>query len=89
MNKVIMLFGLSLIERDLGFYLSNEVISAKVGKGLGDLKSQYVKMVAPNAMDLVEGFGIDPVYAPIATDYEEFNKNPITPAGELGPLPML
>jgi len=87
MENVIMVFGFSLIERDLGWYLSNGVINAEAGKGLSDVRSKYVKNMAPNASDLIDGFGIESVYAPIATDYEEYNSKPNF--GEHGPLPKL
>jgi len=87
MGNVIMVYGLGLIEKNLGWYLSNGVVGLDAGKGFGDIKSQYVKMVAPNCDDLIDGFMIDNIYSPIATDYEEYNKTPNY--GEHGPVPKL
>lgn len=87
MDTVLMIYGLDLIYRDLGWFLSQGVLNNTVGMNLGDVRSHYVKMISANVNDLIDGFAIDPIYSPIATDYETFNatKN----EGELGPAPRL
>jgi acyl-CoA oxidase len=87
MEKVAMLFGLSLIQEDLSWYLANGVVSKEAGKTFADVMSEIVKDVAPNAIDICDGFGIENHHAPIGGDYEEYNSKPMN--GELGPLPRL
>jgi acyl-CoA oxidase len=87
MEKVAMLYGLSLIKEDLSWYLANGVVSKEAGKTFADVMSEIVKDVAPNAIDICDGFGIENHHAPIGGDYEEYNSKPMN--GELGPLPRL
>lgn len=87
MEKVAMLYGLSLVGENLDWYLAHGVVGREAGKRFADVMSEVVKDVAPNAIDICDGFKIDNIHAPIATDYEEYNSKPNN--GELGPLPRL
>jgi len=87
MEKIVILYGLTLIEKDLSWYMMNNVISEKAASELNNVRSKYVKEIALNTTDIVDGFDINPVYAPIAEDYLKYNET--TNNGELGPKPRL
>jgi acyl-CoA oxidase len=54
------IFGLSLIEDNLGWYLMNGRISPQRARTLGDYINRLLARVRPHALDLVDAFGYEP-----------------------------
>jgi len=67
--------------------MANGLINAEAGKNFLEVRNNYVKQIAPNVNNLIDGFQIPEAYAPIAGDYEDYNSRPNF--GELGPAPKL
>ncbi|WP_010535330.1 acyl-CoA dehydrogenase [Brachybacterium squillarum] len=67
------LFGLTLIEDDLAWYLLNGLISTQRGRQISSDLHRLLWRLRPHALDLVEAFDIRPghVRAPIALGAEE------------------
>ncbi|MGK9149031.1 acyl-CoA dehydrogenase family protein [Plantibacter flavus] len=66
------LFGLSLIEKHLSWYLINGRLSPQRGQAVGAYVDRLIARLRPHALDLVEAFGFAPehVRAPIASGQE-------------------
>ncbi|MBO0907190.1 acyl-CoA dehydrogenase [Arthrobacter sunyaminii] len=54
------LFGLSLIEKNLGWYLMNGRLSAQRARTLGPYINRLLAKIRPHAVDLVDSFGYGP-----------------------------
>ncbi|WP_426225910.1 acyl-CoA dehydrogenase [Pseudarthrobacter sp. DSP2-3-2b1] len=67
------LFGLSLIEKNLAWYLMNGRLSMQRARTVGDYINRLLAKIRPHALDLVEafGYGEDHVRAEIATGAEK------------------
>ena len=67
------LFGLSLIEKNLSWYLMNGRLSMQRGRTVGEYINRLLVKIRPHALDLVEafGYGDDHVRAAIATGAEK------------------
>jgi acyl-CoA oxidase len=67
------LFGLSLIEKNLSWYLMNGRLSMQRGRTVGEYINRLLVKIRPHALDLVDafGYGDDHVRAAIATGAEE------------------
>lgn len=67
------LFGLSLIEKNLSWYLMNGRLSMQRGRTVGEYINRLLVKIRPHALDLVEafGYGDDHVRAAVATDAEK------------------
>lgn len=67
------LFGLSLIEKNLAWYLMNGRLSMQRARTVGDYINRLLVKIRPHALDLVEafGYGDDHVRAAIATGAEK------------------
>lgn len=78
MEKVFLLFGLEIIQRDLSFYLMNGVVSKEAGKKLTPTRHAIIKVVADKSGDLLDCLCIPKhaLYAPIAGDYVKYNASP-------------
>jgi len=87
MDRLVVLYGLGIIEENLGWYIFNGVVSPATGKRLGDVKSAVVKQLSPSINGILDSFKLGDTYAPIAEDYLEYNSKPNN--GELGPKPRL
>ncbi|MFP5366268.1 MAG: acyl-CoA dehydrogenase, partial [Actinomycetes bacterium] len=63
------LFGLSLIEKNLSWYLMNGRLSMQRGRTVGEYINRLLVKIRPHALDLVDAFGYsgDHVRAAIAT----------------------
>jgi len=74
------LFGVYLLNKDIGWFLVSESISTVAAKNLNATYKQLIKQFHPYALDLVNSFGIPEhlLTAPVAQDYVEFNKLPWT-----------
>ncbi|HXH35883.1 MAG TPA: acyl-CoA dehydrogenase [Plantibacter sp.] len=66
------LFGLSLIEKHLAWYLINGRLSPQRGQAVSAYVDRLIARLRPHALDLVEAFGFAPehVRAPIASGQE-------------------
>lgn len=67
------LFGLSLIEKNLSWYLMNGRLSMQRGRTVGEYINRLLVKIRPHALDLVEafGYGEDHVRAAVATGAEK------------------
>lgn len=67
------LFGLSLIEKNLAWYLMNGRLSMQRGRTVGGYINRLLTKIRPHALDLVDAFGYGPehVRAAIATGAEK------------------
>ena len=67
------LFGLSLIEKNLSWYLMNGRLSMQRGRTVGDYINRLLAKIRPHALDLVDAFGYGPEHlrAAIATGAEQ------------------
>ena len=67
------LFGLSLIEKNLSWYLMNGRLSMQRGRTVGEYINRLLVKIRPHALDLVDafGYGEDHVRASIATGAEK------------------
>lgn len=67
------LFGLSLIEKNLAWYLMNGRLSMQRGRTVGDYINRLLIKIRPHAVDLVDAFGYGPehIRAAIATGAEK------------------
>ncbi|MDQ0732223.1 acyl-CoA dehydrogenase family protein [Arthrobacter sp. B1I2] len=67
------LFGLSLIEKNLSWYLMNGRLSMQRARTVGGYINRLLEKIRPHAMDLVDafGYGEDHVRAAIATGAEK------------------
>jgi len=66
------LFGLSLVEKNLGWYLMNGRLSAQRARTVGPYLNRLLHRLRPHAQDLVDAFGYGPgqLRAAIATGAE-------------------
>ncbi|NUP74563.1 MAG: acyl-CoA dehydrogenase [Sinomonas sp.] len=66
------LFGLTLIEKHLSWYLMNGRLSMQRGRTVGEYINRLLARLRPHALDLVEAFGYGPEHlrAPIGTGAE-------------------
>jgi acyl-CoA oxidase len=87
MERLVVLYGLGIVEQNLAWYLFNGAVSPALAKTLADVRSGVVKSLAPYANAILEGFKVGDTNAPIAGDYLEYNSKPNN--GELGPAPRL
>jgi acyl-CoA oxidase len=71
------LFGLSLVERDLAWYLVNGRLSAQRARTLTSYIDRLVRRLRPHAQDLVDAFGYGPGHlrAEIATGNEKVRQD--------------
>ena len=78
MTKVFRLFGVEILTRDLGWYLTYKVISRVALAGLPATRKTLIKEVALRSTDLLDCMNIPKhaLYAPIAADYVKYNASP-------------
>ncbi|WOO83992.1 Putative acyl-coenzyme A oxidase 32, peroxisomal [Vanrija pseudolonga] len=76
LTKIARVHGLAVIERELGWLVTNGLIPPKLGATVEGRLSADVAILAPDAIPLVDGFGIPEglLYAPIAIDWERYNE---------------
>ena len=67
------LFGLSLIEKNLSWYLMNGRLSMQRARTVGEYINRLLVKIRPHALDLVDAFGYGPEHlrASIATGAEK------------------
>ncbi|MEW9872978.1 acyl-CoA dehydrogenase [Arthrobacter sp. HS15c] len=71
------LFGLSLIEKNLAWYLMNGRLSMQRGRTVGEYINRLLVKIRPHAVDLVDAFGYGPdhIRAAIATGAEKVRQD--------------
>lgn len=71
------LFGLSLIEKNLSWYLMNGRLSMQRARTVGDYINRLLVKIRPHALDLVDAFGYGPDHlrAAIATGAEKVRQD--------------
>ena len=69
------LYSLDVLERNLGWYLASEILPVQEGAGVNSEAAKLCKDLAPQALPLVESFGITDTMlsAPIALDWIQYN----------------
>ncbi|GMK57862.1 hypothetical protein CspeluHIS016_0406960 [Cutaneotrichosporon spelunceum] len=74
--RIASVHGLAVVERELGYLVTHGLVSHDVAANVEDALSTAVADLAPDALSLVEGFGISEelLYAPIAIDWERYNE---------------
>ena len=77
LNLIARLFMISCIEKDLSWYLINDLITTEQAAELLNESKRLCRELGPESMDLVSGFGIPAhvLSAPIAQDWIEFNQH--------------
>ena len=67
------LFGLGLIEKNLGWYLMHGRLSSQRARTIGEYINRLLAKIRPHAMDLVDAFGYGPEHlrAAVATGAEK------------------
>ncbi len=76
LSDLITLSALDWIEKDLGWFLSKKIFSANMGQKVVHDAQSLCRKVAPNALILIDAFGIPEHmrHAPIAGDWVSYNK---------------
>lgn len=79
LTKICQLFTLGCIQRDIGWYLCNDLISKQHGLDLDQLLAALcgVEGLGEDVLELVDAFGIpdEVISAPIAMDWVAFNES--------------
>lgn len=76
LHKIIRLHCISLIKKDISFYLVNNLISSAAALDLESSYQSAVKGLVPHINDILEGFNLPQIpqlWGPIARDYQKFN----------------
>ncbi|KAK9829677.1 hypothetical protein WJX72_007299 [[Myrmecia] bisecta] len=70
------LYALRRLELDLGWFLTEGMLSVALGKAVPGLIRELCKELAPVSQQIIEAFGIPDhlIAAPIAADWTEYNK---------------
>lgn len=76
LKPVVALYALKVIETNLGWYMSEGLLSTEVGRAVPQHIRDICKQLAPSAQRLCESFGIPDhlIAAPIATNWVDYNK---------------
>jgi acyl-CoA oxidase len=76
LTHVCFTYALSIVERDLGWYCANAILSANAAAQVVTLSQDAVRDMAPDVMGLLDGFDIpaELIHAPIALDWERYNE---------------
>lgn len=75
MNKVFQLHMLSTLERDLAWFMENDVLTPAQGEEVLNLNRRLCAELTPHALSLIESFGLsqDVLAAPIAGEWVAYN----------------
>ena len=80
MTKVYKVFGIECIRRDLGWYLTQGVVSQEAVHAMAPVRNQLIKDMAVRVMDLLDCLSVDKETlghtVPIASDYVNYNSAP-------------
>lgn len=85
LEKIYNLFGLTVIQNSMLWYLQEHLISSKQCKQINKEIATLCKQLTNHVDDILEGFNIPEhlVYAPIAQDWKKFNKQNNDNQGEV------
>lgn len=76
LQKVLKLHMVDLLNKELGFYLTNGLISHKLGTAIQNSFADSVKELVPHINECIESFGINnipEIHAPMARNWSNFN----------------
>ena len=78
LTKVLKLYAIDILERDLKHYILAGVLSKKAAKNVSKTKFALVKELAKCTKDLLDCLNVPKhaLYAPIAADYVKYNAQP-------------
>ena len=76
LNQLFILTAIDWIEKDLGWFVSQKVISSRLGQKVPEYGRKLCAQIAPSAIPLIDAFGIPEHmrYAPIAGDWIKYNQ---------------
>lgn len=78
LSLLLALYGWSRVEADLGWFLSEQILSPKEGKQVGEFCRQLCNAVAPYILDIVNSFGF-PDHAHQGITYKDIIFNTVQP----------
>lgn len=75
LSKLYHLYLIDTIQRDLGWFAANEVMSTGTAKKMNDVAAEACRVLAPDALDLCKSFKLsdEMLSAPIARDWVDYN----------------
>ncbi|XP_077969139.1 uncharacterized protein LOC120344988 [Styela clava] len=75
LSKLYHLFLIDTIQRDLGWFAANEVITPSIAKQVNEVAAEACRDLAPDALHLCSSFKLsdEMLSAPIAQDWVEYN----------------
>lgn len=70
------LYLIDLVQRDLGWFASNEVITPEVARKVNEVAAESCRDLSPHALELCDAFRVSDAMlsAPIALDWVKFNE---------------
>lgn len=76
LEKLHRLYLLTVVERNLGWFVTNELMSVEVGKDVAEESAKLCKEIAPHSLALTDAFGLtdNMISAPIALDWIKYNE---------------
>ena len=76
LEKLFLLSACDWILQDLGWLVTNKIISNKIGRALPEYVQSLCAELGPHALSLIDSFGIPEHmrHAPIAGDWEKYNE---------------
>ncbi|KAJ1977684.1 hypothetical protein H4R35_002202 [Dimargaris xerosporica] len=76
LQQMCQVYALTLLETDLAWFLTHGFMTPSQGQAVSPLVRQGISVLAPQALHIVNGFGIPDTLlnAPIALDWERFNE---------------
>ena len=76
LNQLFILTAIDWIEKDLGWFVSQKVISSRLGQKVPEYGRMLCAQIAPSAIPLIDAFGIPEHmrHAPIAGDWKKYNQ---------------
>ena len=75
LSQLLVLYAVDSIERELGWFLAEGVLSPRLGKEVPEVARELCREVAPYAIELCDAFGIPEHlrFSPIAGDWVAYN----------------
>jgi acyl-CoA oxidase len=85
LTQLLLLTAIDWIEKDLGWFVSQKVITSRLGTKVPEYGRKLCAQIAPSAIQLIDAFGIPEHmrHAPISGDWIKYNQ--IDNFGELLP----
>ena len=76
LEKLHKLYIMNILEGDLGWFITNEVMPIEIGKGVSAASARLCKEIAPQSLALVDAFALTDsmISAPIALDWVKYNE---------------